>query len=519
MNFLKYFPKPKQKGSSKQDDSILGIPSNGKVSFNEDLLKGDLFCHLTYMSAMATSNLPRHLLFQYASGLSYNSSRYLRSVQFMAQKLNYDYSEACRMVGEATKEPEPKAVLLRMAGALASGEKEADFLAREAYAMGESYGDGYQRAIENLSRWTDAYTALILSACLVVVVSLVSMLIFPLKPAFIITLTFVMLASTVLGAWIMYRASPKEVKTHSLPYTSPPQRAAKTLLKFVVAPMAIIVILMLLLVRPGLGWSMLAVAIVILPVGMLAMWDDRQIDKEDSDIAGLLRSLGGITKAIGTTVTEAMGRLDLGSLASLKKQVAKLNNSLILGIRPELCWQRFVGETGSEHVNRSVQIFWDGIVTGGDPQVVGNQSSMFAMKIALLRAKRKSVSSGFSYLCIAMHATLAVLLVGIYQIMLSFSKAIEGMSLDSGSMEGLTQLPTFQFFMSKGGQLQTLGFMVTAMLIMLTIADAVAIKVADGGHNYKYLFYLGVTLSISGLSLLLVPGMVAGVFNIVPTSP
>jgi archaellum biogenesis protein FlaJ (TadC family) len=158
-------------------------------------------------------------------------------------------------------------------------------------------------------------------------------------------------------------------------------------------------------------------------------------------------------------------------------------------------------------------------VTGGDPQVVGNQSSMFAMKIALLRAKRRSVSAGFSYLCIAMHATLAILLVGIYQVMLNFSKAIEGMSVDTGDMEGISQLPTLQFFMSKGGQLQTLGSMVVAMLIMLTIANAVAIKVTEGGHNYKYLFYLGVTLTISGFSLLLVPSTVAGLFNIVPTGP
>ena len=51
-----------------------------------------------------------------------------------------------------------------------------------------------------------------------------------------------------------------------------------------------------------------------------------------------------------------------------------------------------MGETGSELVNRSVRIFWDGVTLGGEPQKVGNEASAFAMKISLLRAQRNQVS-------------------------------------------------------------------------------------------------------------------------------
>jgi len=55
--------------------------------------------------------------------------------------------------------------------------------------------------------------------------------------------------------------------------------------------------------------------------------------------------------------------------------------------------------------------------------------------------------------------------------------------------------------------------MVTAMVLMLTAANAVAIKVVEGGSNLKILFYLGITLMITGLCLTFVPNLVQGIFS------
>jgi flagellar protein FlaJ len=259
---------------------------------------------------------------------------------------------------------------------------------------------------------------------------------------------------------------------------------------------------------------MLSLGTALLPIGLLAYWDDKQIDKIDNDTASFIRALGGISKAIGTTVTEALERLDLNSLGSLKKGVKKLISSLRFGIDPNLCWLKFVEDTGSEQVNRSVRIFWDGITIGGDPGQVSNQASLFSMKISLLRGKRKMVSSGFSYLCLAMHATLSILLIGIYNVLLNFAGAVESMAdTAEEGMDALMQLPTFAFFSQGSSQLDTLNLMVTAMLIMLTFVNAVAIKVVEGGNNMKFLFYLGITLLITGMSCLIVPNLVDAVFG------
>lgn len=511
---LKSLLKRNETVSSNDGAAVAWGTGDEQIKLNNDLLKADLFCHLTYMSALATSALTRSQMFDYASRLGFTSSVYLRRVHFLAKKLNYDYSEACRMVGESTKEAEPKAILLRMSGAIASGEDQALFFKRESEVMGETYGDEYERQVESLKKWTDAFVALIISASLVVVISVVSILIFPMQPSFIATLTFLMLISTVFGVWVMYRSAPKEIKTHRLSSTSKAQEIARKALFYVSIPLAVLALPALIFTNAGLGWSLIVLGLIICPTGIFAWWDDRRIDKNDEDIAGFIRSLGGITKTIGTTITEAISRLDFGSLSSLKKPVTRLNNALRFGVNPELCWEKFVCESGSEQINRSIRIFWDGVAVGGDPGKVGNQSSMFAMKIALLRGKRKAVSSGFYGLCVAMHATMALLLVGIYQIMWNFSQAMQKMNSGAGEgMNAVAQLPTFAFFSNSSGQLQMLSMMSTAMLLMLTIVNPAAIKVVDGGHNYKYLYYLAIMMIITGLAEVFVPGMVAGMFS------
>lgn len=502
MNFSKFWPKRNAKGSSSK-----------KESFNKDLLGVDLFCELTHLSAIASSGLTRSQIFEQAARLPYQSSRYFREVHRLAVRLNYDYAEACRMVGEKTKELEPRGLLLRMSGALVSGEPEADFLAREAYVMGETYGNEYERAIERVKTWTDAYVALILSAALVVVISAVSMIIFPVPTSFVLVLAGAMLLVTVFGAWVMYRASPKEIKTHSLPMTSAEQRLARILFK-VSVPVALVACVALALMKVELGWIMLVAAAILLPTGILAVIDDMKIDRRDTDIASFLRSLGGISRAIGSTLTDALSRMDLHSLHSLEGPARRLYRRLRLGLNPDLCWERFISETGSEHVNRSVRIFWNGIYLGGDAEVVGNQSSMFALKVSLLRARRRMISSSFSLLCIAMHAAIVGLLICIYQVMLffstSFQKAAEGLSSDAAS--SLTTLPSFGFFLGSG-QLVLLRTMTILMVVVLTGTSAVAIKVVGGGHNYKYLFYLSILLAISGACFVFGPHLVMSLFQ------
>ena len=105
-------------------------------------------------------------------------------------------------------------------------------------------------------------------------------------------------------------------------------------------------------------------------------------DEKDAVVASVGRVWGGTTWAVGTTRTEALGKVDKRSMGSLKPEVTRLRNSLIAGIDPDLCWRRLVDETGSELVNRTIEMFYKSISMGGEPGRVGSSSAYYASRSA-----------------------------------------------------------------------------------------------------------------------------------------
>jgi len=317
---------------------------------------------------------------------------------------------------------EIRGLLLRFSSSLVSGEPEAEFLSREAEAHAKTYENEYSRKLEALRKWTDAYVSLILSSVLVVIIGLVSTMIWSIGTGFILGLVAVCLGTTTVGVWLIYLMSPREATV--LHWAGSGKLRLVRLLK-VLVPIAVVVCIILLIIGASPGWILLIGAALIFPVGFIAMSTDKKVTKKDVEVGPFIRSLGGICSAIGTTVKEAVGRLDFNSINTLRPEVIRLHTRLVAGIKAKLCWQRFIDETGSELANRSMTMFYDAVELGGEPEQAGYHTSLFSTKIALLPGrKRKTVTSPFRWLSITMHAAVVMLLVFITEVVAIFGGMI-----------------------------------------------------------------------------------------------
>jgi len=250
----------------KKDEALAGHDrTSPKEAFDRQALDLDFFSQLTYMAAISTSGIARGGLFQYASRLPYIAARFFKKADFVARMFNHDYSRACQIIGEKTKETEVKALLLRLSGALSSGEGLPDFLERESKVFSESYENIYERRLEILRRWSDAYIALILTSALVTVMSVVSMMIGQVTVGFLLSLASLTIVVTIFGAWFMYHAAPREDRTHSLPYHSREQDLARSVARITLVG-GIIVFIALLMAQVGLSWLMLATGALLFPL-------------------------------------------------------------------------------------------------------------------------------------------------------------------------------------------------------------------------------------------------------------
>ena len=483
-------------------------------SFDNELLEGDFFCQLSYMASIATSGISRSGLFYRAAKLPYTATRPFRRVDFVAKMFNHDYSRACQIVGEKAKDPAIKAFLLRFSGALSSGEDITGFLSRESVILSESYGNTYKRKLDLLKKWADGYIALMLTPALVSVMGVVTMMLGVVSSGFMTAMLVLSIGAAIVGAWFLYRTAPREVKNHSLPIRSKEQEFARNLAKLIF-PIGGIAILLMLVLKVNLGIMMIVASASLFPIGLVALADDRKVTKRDSDIASFLRSVGGTMQAIGATAAEAISRLDFRSLGILKEDVSLLHTRLVAGINPSACWTGFVEETGSELINRSVTIFCDGISLGGEPQQVGNEASSFALKISLLRAERSQIAAGFTWIAIAMHTVLIVLIVFVYNVFLQFTELLKTIMPSKDAIESsvLSNMPSFGLFGQNAGLMHQLYFMIIVIAFILTIANAISIYAVGGGHPSKIIFYLALTGGISGAIIAVVPSMVSMLFG------
>ncbi len=484
--------------------------SGNRHQLSTNVLSFDLLYQLSYMSVIASAGVPRNQIFEHSARIPCASAEYFRRVELACRRLKYDYAKALRVVGDSAKEEEIKGLLLRFSSSLLSGEPEADFLVREAEAQAESYHNEYGRKLETLRLWTDAFISLVLSAVLVVIVGVVSTMIWKIETMFILGMVVVSIGTSAVGVWLIYLMSPREVMVLNWA-GSREQKLVRKLFKLVVPIAVVLCTVMFVVIDINLGWILIVIAVLIFPVGVVSALDDRKVAKRDAEIGAFLRSLGGICAAIGTTVREALGRLDLDAINVLRREVKRLHTRFLSGIRNKFCWQKFIDETGSELTNRSVGMFCDAIDLGGEPEKAGYHASLFASRVSMLRARRKTISSPFQWICIAMHASVVMLLIFVTEIITIFGEMITKAGETIPSISGVSSADTFSSFNFSG--LDMLHSLVLPLVMVFTVANAIAPSIADGGSRYKILYNLGITTAISGASLVFLPVMANGLFG------
>ncbi len=132
-------------------------------------------------------------------------------------------------------------------------------------------------------------------------------------------------------------------------------------------------------------------------------------------------------------------------------------------------------------------------------------------KVAMLRARRKTVSSPFGWLCVAMHGAIVVLLVFITEVVGTFATMVAKASASMPKIAGAPSMGAFVSFNFAG--LELMRSIVLPLVIVFTVANALAPSIADGGSRYKFLYGLGITSLISGVCLIILPMFARKLFS------
>ena len=481
---------------------------NDKISF-KPVSPFDLFYQLTYMSAMAAAGITRSKTFEVAAQSSSEAAAYFTAINMLVDELRYDYPEACRRVGARAKSENMKSFLLRLSDALRSGEPLADFLAREAEVQGEHYQNSYERDLEALKQWSNAFSSIVISVALIVIIQVISSMLYSMNQTTILGLVSAGLLMSGFGTWIIWRSAPHEIMNVMASEGSHDQRLSLRLLRTTI-PLGIMTASLLYIVGLDTGWILIAFALFLVPVGAISLISDRHVTKKDVEFSTFLRSTGGMASSTGTTLKEALTKIDLTSFPALEPDINRLSTRLQALVEPEICWRKFAQETGSRLISDVISIFYRGIRIGGDPERVGFLCSLFVAKTTQLRAKRRLTSGTFSGLAAVMQVVVSGLMVFVLSIVQNFAELVKTLMPTGEGTQTDMSIGMADF---SAGELQFLAMITLMMIIVLATVSALASIATDGGYKLKVALFLAVTTFVSGVCYLVVPPLVDSILK------
>ena len=220
-------------------NSTKSSPKRGDRNSYKPVTPFDMFYQLTYMSAMASAGISRSKTFEIAALSKCSAALYFEAVNTLVDEFRYDYPDACHIVAPKAKSENIRSFLLRMADAMRSGEPLDEFLAREAKVQGDDYRNEYERNLENLKQWTNAFSSITISVGLIIIIQMITSMIYSTSVTSIATLVAAGVLMAGFGTWIIYRSAPREAMNLSAAHGSRDQRLALRLFKTIVPTTAL----------------------------------------------------------------------------------------------------------------------------------------------------------------------------------------------------------------------------------------------------------------------------------------
>ena len=334
----------------------------------------------------------------------------------------------------------------------------------------------------------------------------------------------IIVAISIFGLTIMYRAVPDDPRTHGLKEVCSKEQALIRRLERLIVPVVAAVTLILAVVGANAGVIFLLAGLLLMPLGVIGYIDDANVVRRDEDFATFIRGLGSIMGGKAITVGDALREVDKKSLVYLVPFINSVSSKINLGLDEARSWKKFIGETGSYLIYKYMNIFRDAVALGGSPDKIGKIVGSSMLEQVLLRRKRDMMVKGFVVLLVPMHAAMIAIFVFLFEILLSMSNAVtdvmnyftEASSALSGgtpSGAGISMGMSMNLFVNFPEDV--MRTYVITILLLLTAADILAGKIVMGGDRYLYYFFTSVLCVATGIIYIIAP-IVVGIFFSIP---
>jgi archaeal flagellar protein FlaJ len=518
-------PPVKEKGPVPFASTIVDIKERIAQITEDRKMGADLLFTTTYMTSLSLANASRPEIFSYAANRTeYISSKYITRVDTYVKKWGYSYAEGLSIVAERIKNPILKSFMSRYANSIDSSVPDDEYLNNELSTCRSVYRSQIEQGLETMTKWGDAYVAMLLSGTVIAVTLMISVAIYsPTGMETTLGMSYAIIFLICIGGNVlMYTSVPDDAKTHGLTTRTSKEQQTIHAMERIIIPLTIIAVIAMVLLGVNAGLTYLLVGILMAPMGIIGFIDDSNITARDNDFSTFIRSLGSIMGGQGTTAVYALATIDTKSLDALEPLVKSVYSKMNLGLDDKQIWDKFIGESGSDLIYKYLNIYLDTVTLGGPADAIGTVVGSSMLEQTLLREKKDMHARSFIILLVPMHVAMAGIFVVLYRIMVVLTGSVGAMmtkfqqtsaaagggstsaGISAGS--GLSGMTMFTNFPEK-----EMGAYVIISLTIITISNVFAARIVGGGDRYMFYFYAALFCALTGLVLLVAP-IAVGIF-------
>jgi flagellar protein FlaJ len=476
----------------------------------------DLIFILVHMRCLVTGNPPLTTLF----GKVGEATFYRRKYSGMFQKLrglikNWGYSapEALKLVAREASSKVDEMFLQRLSAIVATGGDIKEYLRIEYNTLFAEYKSAYMRMIDTLKVVLGVYTTLLGALTFMLANLMLLGMIFgnisELITTGVLGVGFALISMALL-LYIFVRKPLFEAR--------PRKRIGLVMLisflgltgLFVFAIITVYLVISLNIFNVEyVALSLILTGISLLPAAVLVKIHEGRITEYDMFFPAFIRSYGEHL-AVLPNMIESLKPLLIAELGKLRSLLQRVYARLLNRVDPRIAWGLFADESSSEMVTRGTHIFIDTVETGGDLGEAGALISDHVNELFRLRASYIQVFKTFEVTLYLMHLIVIVLLMFVGSFINIFTSVI-------ASFAGSIPSEYAGFLGLFNVSPQDVSLVTNLILLMITIADTLAVYSVNPGSRYAIYYYLCIMLIITGAAVytgsIVINGLISGILG------
>jgi len=478
-------------------------------------IENELYFVITYLYGLATSYCSLLDMFSYVASSEFKRcATIFNRIRVLARTWHFGFVNALEEVAKQSKSPLLKDFLERFSQMLKTGEVFDKFLMMEHEAYVVAYEAEYERNLKSMENLGNAYSAIVTSVTFVAItLTLTNALIGSTGGANMgpvsSDLGLALVATLLTSVLALYFLAPVDRFIYLHKDLRIPKEFTKlrkifpvSLIASVLAPL--LLFLLVPLARTA-GWMLLAIAIPLLPAGLIAKRADNSIKVRENAFPTFIRTLGTTAGITGYSTAKTLKLLLVRDFGVLSIPVKALHARLAIGVDSGLCWKNLASECGSEMIRVFGGIYEATVSLGGDPGEIGKMISRNMIRRLVLRAKRIQVANGITALIYPLHIITCALLA----FMTSLLEFLVKMVNVGAQYSALGGLGLFNSSIDSG----SIAPLFTAIMIVMAIANAIALKISEVSNIYRLLYHLSLMLILTAVVLIGVSATVDVLFK------